>query len=73
MNHWLLKSEPGTFSIDDLQGPAQQNEHQCLGRRHPQLSGSNMLRDSMKKGDTAFLYHSSCEVPGIARPASYAS
>ena len=26
----------------------------------------NMLRDSMKKGDTAFFYHSSCEVPGIA-------
>jgi predicted RNA-binding protein with PUA-like domain len=25
-----------------------------------------MLRDSMKKGDTAFFYHSSCEVPGIA-------
>jgi predicted RNA-binding protein with PUA-like domain len=24
------------------------------------------LRDSMKKGDTAFFYHSSCEVPGIA-------
>ena len=26
----------------------------------------NMLRDSMKKGDTAFFYHSSCEIPGIA-------
>ncbi len=26
----------------------------------------NMLRDSMKKGDIAFFYHSSCEVPGIA-------
>ena len=25
-----------------------------------------MLRDSMKKGDTAFFYHSSCDVPGIA-------
>jgi predicted RNA-binding protein with PUA-like domain len=25
-----------------------------------------MLRDSMKKGDTAFFYHSSCEIPGIA-------
>jgi predicted RNA-binding protein with PUA-like domain len=26
----------------------------------------NMLRDSMKKGDQAFFYHSSCDVPGIA-------
>jgi predicted RNA-binding protein with PUA-like domain len=26
----------------------------------------NMLRDAMKKGDEAFFYHSSCEVPGIA-------
>src|SRR5438876_484832 len=26
----------------------------------------NMLRDSMKKGDLAFFYHSSCDVPGIA-------
>jgi predicted RNA-binding protein with PUA-like domain len=25
-----------------------------------------MLRESMKKGDTAFFYHSSCDVPGIA-------
>ena len=25
-----------------------------------------MLRDSMKKGDQAFFYHSSCDVPGIA-------
>jgi predicted RNA-binding protein with PUA-like domain len=25
-----------------------------------------MLRDSIKTGDLAFFYHSSCEVPGIA-------
>jgi predicted RNA-binding protein with PUA-like domain len=25
-----------------------------------------MLRDSIKKGDEAFFYHSSCAVPGIA-------
>ena len=24
-----------------------------------------MLRDEMRRGDQAFLYHSSCEVPGI--------
>ncbi len=25
----------------------------------------NMLRDEMQRGDLAFLYHSSCAVPGI--------
>jgi predicted RNA-binding protein with PUA-like domain len=25
-----------------------------------------MLRDDFKKGDQAFLYHSSCDVPGVA-------
>ena len=63
MNHWLLKSEPGTFSIDDL--AAQPGKTSAWdGVRNYQAR--NMLRDSMKKGDTAFFYHSSCEVPGIA-------
>jgi len=26
----------------------------------------NMMRDDMKKGDLAFLYHSNCKEPGIA-------
>jgi predicted RNA-binding protein with PUA-like domain len=63
MNHWLLKSEPGTFSIDDL--AAQPGKTSAWdGVRN--FQARNMLRDSMKKGDTAFFYHSSCEVPGIA-------
>ncbi len=36
MNHWLLKSEPGTFSIDDL--AAQPRQHHRMGRR-AQLPG----------------------------------
>jgi predicted RNA-binding protein with PUA-like domain len=63
MNHWLLKSEPGTFGIDDL--AAQPGKTSAWdGVRN--FQARNMLRDSMKKGDTAFFYHSSCEVPGIA-------
>jgi predicted RNA-binding protein with PUA-like domain len=63
MNHWLLKSEPGTFGIDDL--AAQPGKISAWdGVRN--FQARNMLRDSMKKGDTAFFYHSSCEVPGIA-------
>ena len=63
MNHWLLKSEPGTFSIDDL-AAAPRRTTAWDGVRNYQAR--NMLRDSMKKGDTAFFYHSSCEIPGIA-------
>jgi predicted RNA-binding protein with PUA-like domain len=63
MNYWLLKSEPDTFSIDALKlAPGQTAAWD--GVRNYQAR--NMLRDSMKKGDRAFFYHSSCDVPGIA-------
>jgi predicted RNA-binding protein with PUA-like domain len=63
MNHWLLKSEPATFSIDDL-GARPKRTAGWDGVRNYQAR--NMLRDSLKKGDLAFFYHSSCDVPGIA-------
>ena len=63
MNHWLLKSEPTTFSIDRLAACPKQTTAWDGVRNY---QARNMLRDSMKKGDTAFFYHSSCEVPGIA-------
>ena len=63
MNHWLLKSEPAAFSIDDL-AAAPKRTAAWDGVRNYQAR--NMLRDSMKKGDFAFFYHSSCDVPGIA-------
>jgi predicted RNA-binding protein with PUA-like domain len=63
MNHWLLKSEPGTFSVDDLAARPKQTTSWDGVRNY---QARNMLRDSMKKGDTAFFYHSSCEIPGIA-------
>jgi predicted RNA-binding protein with PUA-like domain len=63
MNHWLLKSEPDTFGIDKLAGlPGKTTAWD--GVRNYQAR--NMLRDSMKKGDLAFFYHSGCEIPGIA-------
>jgi predicted RNA-binding protein with PUA-like domain len=63
MNHWLLKSEPDSFSIDDL-GKAPKRTAAWDGVRN--FQARNMLRDSIKKGDQAFFYHSSCAVPGIA-------
>lgn len=62
MNYWLMKSEPDTFSIDDLAKKANKTEP-WNGVRNYQAR--NMLRDQMQQGDLAFFYHSSCEIPGI--------
>jgi predicted RNA-binding protein with PUA-like domain len=63
MNHWLFKSEPDTFGIEAL-AKAPKQTSAWDGVRNYQAR--NMLRDSIKKGDLAFFYHSSCDVPGIA-------
>ena len=63
INYWLFKSEPDTFSIDDLAAAAKKTSA-WDGVRN--FQARNMLRDGMKKGDLAFFYHSSCAVPGIA-------
>jgi predicted RNA-binding protein with PUA-like domain len=63
MNYWLLKSEPSTFSIDDLAAKPKRTTAWDGVRNY---QARNMLRDSIKKGDSAFFYHSSCDVPGIA-------
>ena len=61
MNYWLMKSEPDSFSIDHLRSCPKQTEHWDGVRNY---QARNYLR-AMKKGDLAFFYHSSCEVPGV--------
>jgi predicted RNA-binding protein with PUA-like domain len=63
MNYWLLKSEPDSFGIEDL-ARAPRKTSAWDGVRNYQAR--NTLRDDMKKGDQAFFYHSSCDIPGIA-------
>ena len=62
MNYWLFKSEPDTFSVDDL-GRAKNATTAWDGVRNYQVR--NMMRDQMRVGDQGFFYHSSCDVPGI--------
>lgn len=70
MRYWLMKSEPETFSIDDLaQRPAQTEPWD--GVRNYQAR--NMMRDEMQIGDLAFFYHSNCQPPGIVGIATIAS
>ena len=63
MSYWLMKSEPGEFSIDDLHKSPNKTERWDGVRNY---QARNMIRDQMKVGDLAFFYHSSCETPGIA-------
>jgi len=62
VRHWLMKTEPTTFSVEDL-AAAPRRTTAWDGVRNYQAR--NMLRDEMQRGDQAFLYYSSCEVPGI--------
>jgi predicted RNA-binding protein with PUA-like domain len=63
MKYWLMKSEPDVFGIDHL-ASAPKRTTAWEGVRN--FQARNMLRDDFGKGDLAFFYHSSCEVPGIA-------
>jgi len=62
MRYWLMKTEPTTFGIEQL-AAAPRRTTGWDGVRNYQAR--NMLRDEMKKGDLAFMYYSSTEVPGI--------
>lgn len=60
MGYWLMKSEPGDYSIDDLE---RDKMEPWDGIRNYQAR--NMIRDDMQIGDQAFFYHSSCKIPAI--------
>lgn len=62
MRYWLFKSEPATFSIDNLEQSPNQITY-WSGVRNYQVR--NMMRDEMQIGDKAFFYHSNCTPPGI--------
>lgn len=62
MKHWLMKSEPDTFGVDDLAKRPNQTEHWDGVRNY---QARNMMRDEMHIGDEIFFYHSNCETPGI--------
>jgi predicted RNA-binding protein with PUA-like domain len=63
MNYWLFKTEPESFSVADLARAAQRTAAWDGVRNY---QARNLLRDTIQVGDAVFIYHSSCEVPGIA-------
>lgn len=60
--HWLLKTEPTSFSFDDLWNAPSRTTF-WDGIRNYQ--SRNTMRDDIKPGDLAFIYHSSCDPTGI--------
>lgn len=60
MRYWLFKSEPSTYSVDDLD---RDRTTAWTGVRNYQAR--NFMRDEMHPGDHGFFYHSSCDEPGI--------
>ena len=70
MRYWLMKSEPGEFSIDDLAASPRRTSS-WFGVRNYQAR--NFMRDEMRRGDGILFYHSSCPEPGIAGIAEVVS
>ena len=66
MKHWLMKSEPDAFSIDDLK---RRKREPWSGVRNYQAR--NFMRQ-MQVGDGVLIYHSNTKVPGVAGVASVA-
>jgi predicted RNA-binding protein with PUA-like domain len=58
MNYWLIKTEPETFSWENLE-----REKISMWEGVRNYQARNNLR-AMKKGDTVFFYHSG-KIPGI--------
>jgi len=63
MGYWLLKTEPDTFGIEHLAERARRTAPWDGVRNY---QARNFLRDEVRRGDLAFIYHSSCAQPGIA-------
>lgn len=72
MKHWLFKSEPDSFSIQDL---ARAPKRTAFWDGVRNFQARNLLRDEIAVGDAVLFYHSSAKPPaavGTARVVSAA-
>ncbi|MEE8395319.1 MAG: EVE domain-containing protein [bacterium] len=67
MKHWLLKSEPSAFSLQDLK-ESPEGTTSWDGIRNYQAR--NLMRDEMKAGDRVLFYHSSTDPTAIVGTAT---
>ena len=62
VNYWLMKTEPTTYSIDDL---ANEKKKTTCWEGVRNYQARNLLRDEIKKGDRVLFYHSACKEPAV--------
>ena len=55
MKHWLMKSEPTAFAIDDLMACPHGTDHWDGVRNY---QARNFLRDEIREGDRVLFFHS---------------
>jgi predicted RNA-binding protein with PUA-like domain len=65
--YWLLKTEPGSYSIQDLAKETKQTTHWDGVRNY---QARNYMRDQMKLGDKVLVYHSNANPPAVAGTAT---
>lgn len=61
--YWLMKSEPESYSIEDLAAEPKKTTHWDGVRNY---QARNFMRDDMKVGDMVLFYHSNAKPPGVA-------
>lgn len=64
---WLFKTEPSTYSIDDL---AAEPDRTTLWDGIRNYQARNLLRDEVTVGDTVLLYHSVVRPPAVVGTAA---
>jgi len=67
--YWLMKSEPESFSIHDLQRAPGQTTFWDGVRNY---QARNLLRDDLQVGDGVLFYHSNADPPAVAGTAQVA-
>ncbi len=70
MNYWLMKSEPTSFSFDDLKNSKNKTTHWDGVRNY---QARNFMMKDMKIGDQILFYHSNCETPAVVGVAYVSS
>jgi predicted RNA-binding protein with PUA-like domain len=61
-NYWLMKTEPETFSWDDLLASPHRTTSWDGVRNY---QARNLMRDGMRRGDRVLFYHSQTSPPAV--------
>jgi len=67
VRYWLLKTEPTTYSIDDL---ANESDQTTTWEGVRNYQARNLLRDEIQEGDRVLFYHSACKEPAVVGTAT---